>query len=757
MAKLNCIPFFLLAFLFLYDPPSILFSDGQLLPIVDEPRDNTTKVPIYIVHVVKPDGTDFLSAEEQENWYKSFLPSTHLETGEPRLVYSYTYVMSGFAARLTAEEVRAMEDMDGFVHAYPDQEFELFTTYTPSFLGLNGWQNLWLNSSYGEGVIVGVIDSGIYPTHPSFQDNGMPLPPLKWRGSCYFRQGTCNNKLIGAMGFQGGANPSPLDDIGHGTHVASTVAGNLVPDANVLDQAWGNAVGIAPRAHIAAYKVLFNNVGSQSDILAGINQAIIDGVDVLQMSLGLVSLPIFEAGVNLGSFGAIQRGIVPCAAAGNSGPYESVIANDAPWVLTVGASTTDRRIQATVKLGDGTVLYGESAYQPSGFLNQMLIVHPGASGIDAYKECSTLNGIYVRDMIVLCWGQAIGGNVRMGRVVKAAGGAAMIVINDRFQALTTAAEPHILPAVHVSSRATRRILNYIASTSAPTATIEFKGTVFGVPQNPAVASFSSRGPSLANRGIIKPDIIAPGVNILAAYPFEVGPNPTGITNTFNFLSGTSMATPHVSGIVCLLKKIHPQWTPAAIKSAIMTTAYTQDSDGNFITDQFPDTSPASSYFAMGAGLVNPSAAADPGLVYDIDESEYIAYLCGTGFSDAQVTIIVRRRISCLTHFQITAEQLNYPSISLTLGAGETKIIDRVVTNVGDANSVYSVQINEPGGAAVDFSTAQLSFSDVGEKQSYRIRFTARSPTPAPGSVMQGQLSWVSNEHVVRSPISITFT
>ncbi|XP_008805738.1 subtilisin-like protease 4 [Phoenix dactylifera] len=748
MAKPNHIPFFLLAFLLVCDPSSILFSRGQLLPIVDEPtRDNISKVPIYIVHVLKPDGTDFLSAEEQENWYKSFLPSTRLETGEPRLVYSYTHVMSGFAARLTPEEVRAMEDMEGFLHAYPDQEFELFTTYTPSLLGLNGWQSLWRNSSYGEGVIVGVIDSGIHPTHLSFQDNGMPPPPLKWRGSCYFSRGTCNNKLIGAMAFRGGANPSPLDDIGHGTHVASTVAGSLVPDANVLGQAWGNAVGIAPRAHIAVYKVLFNNVGSQSDILAGINQAIADGVDVLQMSLGLVSLPLFES-VNLGSFAAIQRGIVPCAAAGNSGPYRSVIANDAPWVLTVGAATTDRRIAATVKLGDGTELNGESAYQPSGLLNQMPIVYPGDNGIKDYKECKTLYGINVRGAIVLCWGQAIGGNAAMGQIVKAAGGAAMIVMNDQFQALTTAAETHVLPAVHVSSRNTGRILNYIYSTLTPTATIEFKGTLFGVRRNPAVATFSSRGPSLVNGGIIKPDIIAPGVNILAAWP--------GNTNTFNFLSGTSMATPHVSGIVSLLKKIHPGWTPAAIKSAIMTTAYTQDFNGNFIADQFPDTNPRSSYFAMGAGHVNPAAAADPGLVYDIDESEYVAYLCGTGFSNRQVTIIAGRRINCFTHVQMTAEQLNYPSISLALGAGATTIVNRTVTNVGEANSVYSVQIDEPSGAAVDVSTNQLSFSYVGEKQSYLIRFRARNTTPTPGSVTEGQLSWVSNEHVVRSPIAVTF-
>nr|XP_010943405.1 subtilisin-like protease SBT1.7 [Elaeis guineensis] len=496
------------------------------------------------------------------------------------------------------------------------------------------------------------------------------------------------------MAFRAGAHPSPLDDIGHGTHVASTVAGNTVADASVLGQALGNAVGIAPRAHIAVYKVLYNSIGTESDIHAGINQAIADGVDVLQMSLGAASLPLHR-GVNLGSFAAIQHGIVPCAAAGNSGPQKSVISNDVPWVLTVGAGTTDRRIRATVKLGDGTELNGESAYQPSGFLNQMPIAHPGASGIQAYRECRTLYGLNVGGKIVLCWGKAGGGNVAMGRVVKAAGGAAMIVLNDQFQALTTAAEPHILPAVHVNSLNSQSILNYIASTSTPTATIEFNGTVFGVPMNPAVATFSSRGLSLVNRGIVKPDIIAPGVNILAAWPVEVGPNPTGITNTFNFLSGTSMATPHVSGIVALLKNIHPEWSPAAIRSAIMTTAYTTDFDGNFIRDQFPDTGPAGSYFAMGAGYVNPSAAADPGLIYDIDESECIAHLCGTGFSNRQVTTIAQRRIDCFAHFRMTAEQLNYPSISLTLEAGEKKIINRTVTNVGEANSVYSVQIHDP--------------------------------------------------------------
>lgn len=195
---------------------------------------------------------------------------------------------------------------------------------------------------------------------------------------------------------------------------------------------------------------------------------------------------------------------------------------------------------------------------------------------------------------------------------------------------------------------------------------------FGAQPSPAVASFSSRGPSLRNGGILKPDIIAPGANILSAWPTKVGSGPDGSsTLDLNFLSGTSMATAHLSGIVALLKSTHPHWSPAGIKSAIMTTADKLDRSGRPIADEF----------AMGAGQVNPSSANNPGLIYDLRPSDYTNYLCGmVGYTDKQVMAITHRRVRCWKIPNIDAEQLNYASISATIGPNIRKNITRQVTN-----------------------------------------------------------------------------
>lgn len=237
----------------------------------------------YIIHVLKPNNTDYLSDHHRLRHHLSFLPS-----GEPRLIYSYSHAISGFAARLAAADLLSIQTNPDFLFAIPDHQAKVkpHITYTPSFIGLNSNSG---DSSCGEGIIIGVIDTGVDPTHVSFADDGtMPPPPPKWRGRCDFGAGICNNKLIGAVAFQEGRNPSPLDDVGHGTHTASTAAGTAVRNASVLGQAAGVAAGVAPRAHLAVYKVLFDGSGTFADIIAGIDRAIADGVDVLSMSLGSV-------------------------------------------------------------------------------------------------------------------------------------------------------------------------------------------------------------------------------------------------------------------------------------------------------------------------------------------------------------------------------------------------------------------------------------------------------------------------------------
>ncbi|KAJ9129040.1 hypothetical protein P3X46_034200 [Hevea brasiliensis] len=240
----------------------------------------------------------------------------------------------------------------------------------------------------------------------------------------------------------------------------------------------------------------------------------------------------------------------------------------------------------------------------------------GADGIAVGAFGAIQNAIF---FCLLCDRGGLVGRVEEGQVVKDAGGIGMILANEELDGYGTIADAHVLPASHVSYSDGVSIKSYINSTSSPTTMLYFEGTIIGVKTAPVVSSFSSRGPSLASPAILKPDIIGPGVCILAAWPVSVE-NETNTKATFNVISGTSMSCPHLSGIAALLKSAHPDWSPAAIKSANMTTADLVNLDGKPIVDE--RLLPAD-ILAAGAGHVNPSRASDPGLVYDIQPDDYI--------------------------------------------------------------------------------------------------------------------------------------
>uniref|UniRef100_A0A2K2B5Q1 Uncharacterized protein n=1 Tax=Populus trichocarpa TaxID=3694 RepID=A0A2K2B5Q1_POPTR len=703
--------------------------------------------------------------EDLESWYQSFLPvSTASSEKQQRMLYAYQNVMSGFAARLTQEEVKSMEEKDGFLSARPERILHLQTTHTPRFLGLHQELGFWKESNFGKGVIIGVLDGGIFPSHPSFSDEGMPPPPAKWKGRCDFNASDCNNKLIGARSFNiaakakkgSAATEPPIDVDGHGTHTASTAAGAFVKDAEVLGNARGTAVGIAPHAHLAIYKVCFGDPGDdcpESDILAGLDAAVQDGVDVLSLSLGEDSVPFFNDTIAIGSFAAIQKGIFVSCSAGNSGPFNGTLSNEAPWILTVGASTVDRRFSATARLGNGEQIDGESLSQHSNFPSTLLpLVYAGMSGKPNSSLCGegALEGMDVKGKIVLCERGGGIGRIAKGGEVKNAGGAAMILMNEEVDGFSTNADVHVLPATHVSFAAGLKIKAYINSTQAPMATILFKGTVIGDSSSPFVASFSSRGPSLASPGILKPDIIGPGVSILAAWPFPLDNN-TNSKSTFNIISGTSMSCPHLSGIAALLKSSHPYWSPAAIKSAIMTTADTLNMEGKLIVDQ---TLQPADIFATGAGHVNPSRANNPGLVYDIQPDDYIPYLCGLGYADNEVSIIVHEQVKCSEKPSIPEGELNYPSFAVTLGPSQT--FTRTVTNVGDVNSAYEVAIVSPPGVDVTVKPSKLYFSKVNQKATYSVAFSRTEYGGKTSETAQGYIVWASAKYTVRSPIAVSF-
>ncbi|GLT62912.1 hypothetical protein SLA2020_355140 [Shorea laevis] len=572
-----------------------------------------------------------------------------------------------------------------------------------------------IGSNFGKGVIIGVLDTGILPYHPSFSDEGVPPPPAKWKGKCEFNGTNCNNKLIGARVFQRGSQQiesAAFDYIGHGTHTASTAAGNFVKDAGAFGNAKGTAAGMAPYAHLAIYQICFTYGCGESDILAAMDSAVDDGVDVLSLSIAGDTAPFHQDGLALGAFAAIQKGILVSCSAGNTGPASRFQFNN------IVASCLCRR---------------------NGSASSALCI-PGS-----------LKDIDVKGKVVLCERGLVGG-IDKGSAVALAGGAAMILMNTEVYGFSVFAETHVLPATHVSYAAGLKIKAYINSTPTPTATILFKGTVIGDQSSaPTVASFSARGPSKQSPGILKPDIIGPGVNILAAWTVAMENN-TYSQSTFKMISGTSMSCPHLSGIAALLKSSHPNWSPAAIKSAIMTTADSLNLEGKPIGDE---TLLPADVLATGAGHVNPSKANDPGLVYDIQPDDYIPYLCGLNYTDEMVGVIVQRTgvIKCSEVKRIPEAQLNYPSFSITLGSS-SRSYTRTVTNVGRASSSYTPVVLAPQGIGINIEPLKITFTEVNQKATYNVTFI---PT---GSVKQGfsqgYLKWVSDQYSVRSPISVTF-
>ncbi|KAE8723315.1 Subtilisin-like protease SBT1.1 [Hibiscus syriacus] len=559
---------------------------------------------------------------DSKPWHQAVLDSladVELETTPPELLYSYDTSFSGFAAKLSRKQLESLEKMDGFVSAVPNKMLSLHTTRTPLFLGLQGKKGLWGSSDIRSDVIIGVVDSGIWPEHVSFQDHGLPPVPERWRGACKngtrFSPSNCNRKLIGARYFYEGYLASigsingtedylsARDTNGHGTHTASTAAGDVVEHANLYGLANGSAAGMRYTARIAAYKVCWPRCASV-DILMAMVKAIEDGVDVLTLSLESEAEPYYQDYNAIASYYAFKRGIFVVFSAGNSGPGPNTVVNTAPWIMTVAASTVDRSFPAIVKLGNGQTFEGSYLYSTVKALKSLPILYGKSAGDSGAEYCvpGSLNPKLVNGKLVICR-QGMVQRPEMGEQVKLAGGAGMLIMTPQGEDPST--DTHVLPVAMLGALASEAVLMYVNTTKGPIASIVFKTTTYGNCA-PKVATFSSRGPNSVGPDVIKPDVTAPGVNILAAWPAETSPSRVQSDNRrvlFNIISGTSMSCPHVSGIAALIKSKHKDWSPAAIKSALMTTAYTMDNRGEPIEDLAFGS--MASPFAFGSGHVDP--------------------------------------------------------------------------------------------------------------------------------------------------------
>ncbi|KAL3536897.1 hypothetical protein ACH5RR_000263 [Cinchona calisaya] len=752
----------------------------------------SVELDVYVVHMDKARMKALdASLGASKRWYEAVIDSiTELssstndkeqdqEKSSPQLLYIYETAISGFAAELSKKQLESLKEIDGFLSATQDELLSLHTTHSTQFLGLISGRGLWSAPSLASDVIIGVVDTGIWPEHISFHDSGMSPVPSRWKGVCEagkkFSSSKCNKKLIGARVFYkayeaiaGKINEtveykSPRDSDGHGTHTASTAAGNIVKGASFLGLAEGSACGTRYTSRIAAYKACYSLGCANSDILAAIDQAVNDGVDIVSLSLGGSPRPYYTDNIAIASFGATANGVFVSSSAGNSGPISSTVANTAPWMITVAASHIDRSFPTGVKLGDGQAFNGASLYHGKS-TKQLPLVYNETAGGQGARFCTngSLSSKLVKGKMVVC-DKGINRRVEKGEEVKMAGGAGMIIVNSETDGEQLIADPHILPATLLGAQAGISIKRYMNWTINATASIVFSGTVYGNPA-PVMATFSSRGPSRFGSDIIKPDVTAPGVNILAAWPPNISPTRLKSDKRsvkFNIISGTSMSCPHVSGVAALLKSAHKDWSPAAIKSALMTTAYTIDNRMAPISDDVSaSSSEIATPFAFGSGHIDPENAADPGLVYDISTEDYLNYLCSLNYTTSQVALFSRNNFTCPDDdaaFDHQPGDLNYPSFAvLFINSSQNLTLKRTVTNVGIPNSAYAAHVIQPNGVSVFVEPQVLEFQDVGQKLSYQVSFTTLENQIPSDIYTFGSLVWISEKYKVTSPIAVTW-
>ncbi|XP_068635984.1 subtilisin-like protease SBT3.18 [Aristolochia californica] len=707
---------------------------------------------------------------------------TSEEEAVEAMVYSYRRSFSGFAAMLNATQATTLAEMEGVISVFRSKIQRLHTTRSWDFMGLplHSEDPTPLQLAYGDDVVVGVFDTGIWPESGSFREGpSMPPIPTSWKGKCvkgekFDPQKACNRKLIGARyyikGFESEYGPlnttetpefrSPRDQLGHGTHTASTAVGSIVNNANFFGLGSGIARGGAPRARLAMYKMCWSDGlqgrCTEADIMAAFDDAISDRVNVISASFGLSPPlpPFFSSSADIGSFHAAQLGISVVFSAGNDGPEPSLVQNVSPWSTCVAASSIDRSFPTKIVLGDNNILMGKSFN-----VDQLILKLADSSSYFRNGDCEFDKWTKVRakGVAILCFsttGTQLSGDAAIAVFV--ASGSALI-----FAAPLTRQIPQVdlLPVIFVDIYQGTQILHYIMSKSpsskSRTVQIFPSRTVTGESPAPVVADFSSRGPSSLSPNILKPDITAPGVNILAAWPPVIPPSSLPIDTrsvNWNFDSGTSMACPHVTGLVALLKSAHPDWSPAAIMSAMITTAY--NTDTSLDTILAGGSAKPVNPFDVGGGHVNPLKAMDPGLVYDMNAEDYALFLCILGYTKSQIASMLlpspKIDIRCPKEQQ-TDYNLNYPSIVVSDLQAKTTI-KRTVRNVGFSQSIYFVEIVNPNGVQVSVWPRVLVLHRQRQEASYYVTLTPLKQSQ--GRYDFGEIVWFEGHHRVRSPLVV---
>jgi len=617
-------------------------------------------------------------------------------------------VYGGVAVTLPADQVATLLALPEVAAVQVDQLNQIQTDSSTEFIGAPTiWDQIGGQALAGSGVIFGDLDSGVWPEHPSFaNDDGLGVPPpTASPRACDFGDNpltpetdvfVCNNKLIGGEPFIDTYNAvtggevypdSARDSDGHGTHTTTTAAGGIVESAPIFGAEHGPISGVAPGAWVISYKVCGSGGCYGSDSAAAVEQAILDGVDVINFSISGGVNPYGDV-VELAFLGAYEAGILVAASAGNDGPGAGTVNHLSPWVLTVAASTQTREFQSTLTVsggGESAIFTGSSI--TSGIGELPIVPAESIPGYDRLCTTPLPVGTIAEGAIVACQ-RGGNGRVQKGYNVLQGGAAAMILYNAALQ--DTETDNHWLPTVHLADGT-----DFVAFLEAhPGATGTFTDGVAAAGQGDVMAGFSSRGPG---GQFLKPDVTVPGVQILTGHtPTPDSPDVGPPGEYFQAIAGTSMSSPHAAGAAILLKALHPTWTPGAIKSALMTTAITDVVKEDLVTPADP--------FDFGAGRIDLTKAGGARLVFDESATRMLA----------------------LGNDPVTALDLNLPSVNVPTMPG-TVTVKRTASNVSNKTVDYKISTTAPSGAKITVKPSKGRIRP-GQSATFEITITSNAPT-----------------------------
>ncbi len=679
-------------------------------------------------------------------------------------IYSYRHVFNGFAARMTGLQAAKLRGDKSILRVWEDQAIPLDVDNSPRFLGILNEKN-GLRTKYnlkGTNVIIGVLDSGIVQEHPSLDPTGYGPPPARWAGTCEAGEGfaasDCNNKLIGARYFIDGFGAgnvvpeefiSPRDSDGHGTHTATTAGGNANVQAVLAGTPVAKISGIAPRARIAVYKVCWQAPGAPSagcqfsDSAAATEQAILDGVDILTFSVGTAYSYVDPQ--DIAFLQATDAGIFVSRSAGNEGPAPETTAAGEPWVTTVAASTLSGPLfTLAAKVNSPAAVAGQygalesaisKSLQETGPITDDLIL---ANPVDA---CTALPAGSLMGGIGLIARGTCDFSVKLTNAANAGAIAVLMYTNANPKTVmggTATPESLSIPAVMIDNAPGLAIQAQIEGGATVNVTLDAGNLQTEHMVGNVMADFSSRGPYPNVPDWVKPDVTAPGVNILAGNTPE--PNDGSFGGYFQYLSGTSMSTPHVAGLAALIIQKHRNWSPAAVKSAIMTTARQNIVKEDGMTKADP--------FDFGSGHINANKTIDPGIVYDAGTLDYLAASCGTEsplVADSDCPVLES------LGYSLDPSDLNLPSIGVGALPGK-QTVTRSVTNVSGKFSRYKASFHAPPGYRLEIKPKQLNLKP-GQTKSYMVTITNK--TASPGDWQFGWIKWTDqHKHVARSPVVV---